>query len=513
MTFTLFGQGGGPYPTVNHTYHPNTKTMSYSLNNSHPSWAAFYFFGDGYYTLQHAPTHEYDQADIYDTEVYVARGKKPTLPGKMHTIQTTNLAASINTPGTTRAYRFPQSNTNPTALSTVKVGTSWGALSDTNMILIVSFKHPGNHTDPIDGSIELLLDSRIMFHKQHTPHVNSNAFNWVSNFNISTIGGINRYKWNFNSLENNEIRHIYIEVEFPGSMASLRTSPSATMKWEDILGFHTENHGLPIHIARHPRDPNFIEVNEEKITPYHPTPQKLEYEVGFYNDGTWYAKDVIVDVTIDVEESIGAVTAKFLESSDPCTMSIVADDKIRFTFNDIYLPGINQDTSFTMDQCSGSLKFSVCVYENLDPNELILASALIYFDTLAPIPTGQDTTIVSYEAPAVSGCDDDQVGFWSNDDPEETLEEAPENKIYSAYPNPFSNQLNVSYEVTEDNGSNVSLKLYNMTRQKSYHLLNAYHKKGIHNFSYDSSSLPAGIYLLEILDGTQRTTQRLIKMN
>ncbi|MFM9009195.1 MAG: T9SS type A sorting domain-containing protein [Bacteroidota bacterium] len=82
-----------------------------------------------------------------------------------------------------------------------------------------------------------------------------------------------------------------------------------------------------------------------------------------------------------------------------------------------------------------------------------------------------------------------------------------ENPQVNAWPNPFRDEINVSFT---SNGSPTELALFDMTGKALFvQRLNAAQGENLHTISVDE--LPGGLYLLRLNDGTQVTTKKLVR--
>jgi hypothetical protein len=82
-------------------------------------------------------------------------------------------------------------------------------------------------------------------------------------------------------------------------------------------------------------------------------------------------------------------------------------------------------------------------------------------------------------------------------------------KLIAVGPNPFSDQLNISFEMK--NASDVEIMLLNSSGQSLYNnKMNA--EAGINQFEYtDNRGLPSGIYILVIQSGVNRDVKKVYK--
>lgn len=105
------------------------------------------------------------------------------------------------------------------------------------------------------------------------------------------------------------------------------------------------------------------------------------------------------------------------------------------------------------------------------------------------------------------------ISFVANDDNNALLWQ---NKIYSAYPNPFHPQTTLRYSVQKDH-TPVEISIYNARGQKVKTLLSSNVKAGQHNVFFDGKNdagqqLGNGIYFVKMLAGKQVSTYKLVML-
>jgi hypothetical protein len=507
-------------------WHPpiqGTRYIEFNIPGA-PNIPPFYFFGDGHFAIRQNPVHHYhthgsfDRAEVYSnvpnvtsSGVYV-----PTMPSKV------SLSPS-------NTISIPQSGLPAGSLtnrqwmngSPITVGQSWAAAADEKLIYIVSFTSPLASAVAVGGTVELELPPDVKVSKLFNPGNNSiNTYNdWADsgdatrNYIAGTTSTIDKVEWNFNNLHHGEIRHLYIEVDkipakYAGNLMTARASLSL-----DIPNASTIHNQLTTAVSGRPRDPNAIEVNHPTIHANIQESHQLEYTVNFQNDGNYYAHNVIVDVTLDGPLE-GAFNVQLVDSKFPDHISIgqVTDNTVQFTFYNLMLPGSNQEApnTFTYDQTEGWLKFKICTNNFINTDQLITAGAAIYFDNELPIFTNIDTTEALIDNPIHDYCDDN-YGFAGDPVQAELTAVTTSQEVY---PNPFSDQLNISYEVRPSDGAQVDILLYAVTgQQQNPVLFSGFQEQGHHHFTFNAQHLPGGTYILEIRNGQEAQSQRLIKMH
>jgi len=78
------------------------------------------------------------------------------------------------------------------------------------------------------------------------------------------------------------------------------------------------------------------------------------------------------------------------------------------------------------------------------------------------------------------------------------------------YPNPFSDNTTILFELLQS--EMVEIALYNQAGQKIEILHSRDYKKGIHQYVWEASELPDGLYFIHVKAGLQVKTMKIIKM-
>jgi hypothetical protein len=84
------------------------------------------------------------------------------------------------------------------------------------------------------------------------------------------------------------------------------------------------------------------------------------------------------------------------------------------------------------------------------------------------------------------------------------------NDWHSVYPNPFTDQAKLIYEL--DNKTQVEINLYNGSGELIQTLLSEQQEAGNHELQFNSGNLPAGIYFYRITTDSKQSTGRMILM-
>jgi hypothetical protein len=79
---------------------------------------------------------------------------------------------------------------------------------------------------------------------------------------------------------------------------------------------------------------------------------------------------------------------------------------------------------------------------------------------------------------------------------------------FTAFPNPTNDMMNLT--VNGGTGDLITIKVYDMSGRIVQALTSAYGSDGV-NVHFGMSSLKGGLYLIEVNNGEERTTQRVMR--
>ena len=535
LLFTLlvndsYGQRRCAPPTIATTvaagpqFGSNARHTPFSINGPTACAHVFYLFGDGHYSFQRNPVHEYRAPGTYTPEIYALEAYDVSVPGKLGL---TSGGPSINLNQTPASpMQVPVSSTaRPFFPGPVHLSQSWRAADGNEMIYIVSVKHPaGPHNATADGSVTLELDPRIDVDPNSLTGLSIPPQDWGSSptYIPKRPGAGDKLVWQFGDLEigPNHARHFYVKVNIPSGLLKQELISTVTAEY---VGMTVSTDLLRSEVFTYPHDPNTIEVNKECVQGNIGDGQILEYTVNFQNEGNGFANNVQVEVNTSWQLFPESVTV-LASSADMAGVEIdPITNKIYFTFPDINLPGTKQivPNSFCPDLTTGYVKFSICTDVVLppggwgDPQAEVMAEAFIYFDNQPAIWTGPSTLLTTDFCTKYDLCRASQNLVLSSAptiSPADNLLEKQLQPSVNVYPNPTSSRVNIEYSVLQE-GATVEVNLHSVSgQQQATILLERFQAKGDYDVSYDLSSFPAGIYMIEVRSGDHRELRRLVKM-
>lgn len=228
---------------------------------------------------------------------------------------------------------------------------------------------------------------------------------------------------------------------------------------------------------------NSYDPNEKEVYPAADidTAQKwLTYTVRFQNTGNAEAQHIYVMDTLDanVDES----TFQLLAYSHQPNVQI-NEKIIRFNFPNINLP----DSTTDEPNSHGYVQYKVKLKPNLPVGTQVSNTAYIYFDFNSPVVTNTVTNTVAVDTSVTI-----DIHNIAKDN----------NFAVTVYPNPANQQLTVA---TTAEGCNVSI--YSTQGQ----LVNSYVMQGTAQ-TFNISTLPSGIYYVEVQNKRQMMRRKLVKL-
>ena len=232
-------------------------------------------------------------------------------------------------------------------------------------------------------------------------------------------------------------------------------------------------------------DPNFKEVSPRGTgAPGYITTNDsvLNYTIHFQNTGTYAAQKVVLIDTLDSNLDITSLLPYW--SNHNYVTEVNESGVVKFTFNNINLP----DSASNPLGSIGIIMYSIHQKPNLANGTEIKNSASIYFDYNAPVKT--NTTLNTI---------DNGSG----------VNEISEAEIFdlTVYPNPATHSVSLLINCSEASG-NAKVKFYNILGSEML-AQTVKLTAGKNVLSADVSSLAAGMYFVEITEGSNSIMKKL----
>ncbi|HEX5001412.1 MAG TPA: T9SS type A sorting domain-containing protein [Bacteroidia bacterium] len=233
-------------------------------------------------------------------------------------------------------------------------------------------------------------------------------------------------------------------------------------------------------------DPNYKEVSPSGVGPMGLISQAdsvLEYVIHFQNVGNYYANNIAILDELDPNLDWSSLRVKY--STHPVVTTISGAGQLQFSFNNIYLPSIAQDTLLS----NGFVVYTIHLKPGLANGTQIKNHADIYFDLNAPVTT--NTTLNTIQITGLP-----QINSYSGLD---------------LYPNPTAGEVTIN--VNGMSGQNVKIDLYNVYGQLAAHLFEGTVATDSFVLNNTTETLSDGIYFVRLQSPSGTKTARLVKLN
>jgi hypothetical protein len=149
------------------------------------------------------------------------------------------------------------------------------------------------------------------------------------------------------------------------------------------------------------------------------------------------------------------------------------------------------DSNVNEPSSHGSVSFRVHLKKGLPLGTAITNKADIYFDYNLPVTTNTVMNTIAVAA-----------GIMENG--------KTEMHLLRVFPNPFSGNLNLVYELSEK--TNIKIEMMNVLGETVKTIFdNEMQSAGKHNYSLDASKLPQGIYFVKLISEKNVITVKTVK--
>lgn len=402
-------------------------------------YSYFWEFGDGSYSFEKEPVHIYNDTGNYEVRLYATNnyddGKKPnTRPRRVRVNNKSNLAFN-NTPSFF------------TADGSLEIKANQMPKPGEEMVLLVGYRNKSNTAAPLSGSIMLLYnekqfsqncfdlaDTRTYHHEKPLAFEsmmawmpqsdmikeqelkNNLLFTVASATNAPAIDrrlmmqqvkqemtGFRKHTiWKVDNIQKGEEQFLFVTINTLPEMIN-DTNAVVTISGlfiPDDPSMNMEKFSLEMQVvASH--DPNRMMLKNKKLN-YRFTGRNKEnaYKVQFQNTGKGPAKKVAISIKIPgllnaaSVEVVGmkpeCVWCKTATGNQSCIDTVLTKDSIQFVFNNIYLPGTQQDGVTDPDSTKGYIKYRIRFGKKMHKIPF-QSQAAIVFDKNEPIYTNRST--------------------------------------------------------------------------------------------------------------------------
>jgi hypothetical protein len=398
----------------------------------------FWEFGDGTYSFEKEPLHYYKDTGIYQVRLYATNnyddGKKPPTRPR---------------PIPVRKREMMAANTKPAFFAgegSLEIKTNQQPKPGEDMVLLIGYRNrPGSGAARASGSVMLLYNEK-QFSQNSFDVADVRAYNSERRigldslmayapveeylepeqesrqgiFQVSAPGYLpppdrqqlkqflnqqmSGYRahniWRVNEVKQGEEKFMFISVNtLPEMIKDTNAVVTITGLYiPDDPALDVETFALELQIvASH--DPNRIMLKRRRLS-YRFTGKNREniYKIQFQNTGKGPAKKVAITVTIP--GMLNATTIDVVDMSPKCTWcdsarvgqscidTVITKDSIQFIFNNIYLPGTQQDGVGDPDSTKGYVRYKMRFGRKIKKIPFTSRAAIV-FDKNEPVYTNR----------------------------------------------------------------------------------------------------------------------------
>ena len=206
----------------------------------------------------------------------------------------------------------------------------------------------------------------------------------------------------FSGVHNNEERFVFMDLNtLPTMIQDTNATVTLTaMMVPDDPSSPPELHRLEVAVvASH--DPNYMQIKPRRINyRFMGKKKEITYTIHFQNTGRGPAKKITIGVAIPPQLNSSSVQLKSMSpvckwcdsayNSQSCIDTIRKDDSLYFVFNNIYLPGLQQEAVYDKDSTKGFVEYTIRFKKK--PKKIPFSTkAAIVFDKNDPVFTNKST--------------------------------------------------------------------------------------------------------------------------
>jgi PKD repeat protein len=400
-------------------------------------YSYFWEFGDGSYSFEKEPAHTYKDTGDYEVRLYATNnyddGKKPNTRPRRVRVNKRSMLAENKTP----SFFTGEGSLEIKANQMPKPGE--------DMVLLIGYRNTGNNATPVSGSVMLLYNEKQFsqncfdvsetrtYHQEKQIGLES-MMAWMHNtdateeqevknkglFTVASavnapaadrrqmmqqvkqeMTGFRKHTiWKINDVQKGQEQFLFVTINTLPEMIS-DTNAVVTISGlfiPDDPSMEMEKFNLEMQVvASH--DPNRLLLKNRKLN-YRFTRKNKEnaYKVQFQNTGKGPAKKVAITITVPgllntasleiVGMKPACVWCNTATGNQSCIDTVVTKDSIRFVFNNIYLPGTQQDGVSDPDSTKGYIKYRIRFGKKMHKVPF-QSQAAIVFDKNEPIYTNR----------------------------------------------------------------------------------------------------------------------------
>jgi PKD repeat protein len=419
------------------SFNPETPDLNQIAGAPKAFYTYYWEFGDGDYSFQKEPKHDYKDKGDYNVQLSVTNNYDD---GKPPTTRPTSVAINTDNPDV-----LTNENHNLlTVYSGFRLQANRDPIPGEEMQLVVSY---GNEKEyATSGKLYLffnekkykaknfdLVDVRLHNNEQEvSDEIIADNYSYISKTEIIQSTGISTFvneKWiALDTLKQNlpltleDAKAYYQDVkifDFEEMQAkeernmffTFKTTPEMlkdTSAVISIRSIYVPERGNDAHkvltkemeiVTSH--DPNKMAVYDTRLNYRLVRFKKLKYKVRFQNDGEGPAR--LIKLNVDIPKMLDKSTLEVLDMYPKCPIcpeeevnyscldTIISKDQISFQFKNIYLPGTSQKGVHDKDSTKGYVKYALKFGKDFHKVKSKSKTAII-FDKNEPIITNTSTS-------------------------------------------------------------------------------------------------------------------------
>jgi hypothetical protein len=402
-------------------------------------YSYFWEFGDGSYSFEKEPVHTYKDTGDYEVRLYATNnyddGKKPNTRPRRVRVNNRSMIAENKTPSFF------------TGEGSLEIRSNQMPKPGEDMVLLIGYRNKGNNAAPISGSVMLLYNekqfsqncfdlSETRSYHQEKPIGLETMMAWQSNtdateeqevrnkglFTVASaintpaidrrqmmqqikqeMTGFRKHMiWKIDNVKKGEDQFLFVTINTLPEMIS-DTNAVVTISGlfiPDDPAMEMEKFNLEMQVvASH--DPNRMLLKNKKLN-YRFTRKNKEnaYKVQFQNTGKGPAKKVAITITVPgllntaSLEVVGMKPAcawcNTATGNQSCIDTVVTKDSLLIVFNNIYLPGTQQEGVSDPDSTKGYIKYRIRFGKKMHKIPFQSRAAIV-FDKNEPVYTNRST--------------------------------------------------------------------------------------------------------------------------
>jgi len=419
------------------SFNPETPDLNQIAGAPKAFYTYYWEFGDGDYSFQKEPKHDYKDKGDYNVQLSVTNNYDD---GKPPTTRPTSVAINTDNPDV-----LTNENHNLlTVYSGFRLQANRDPIPEEEMQLVVSY---GNEKEyATSGKLYLffnekkykaknfdLVDVRLHNNEQEvSDEIIADNYSYISKTELIQSTGISTFvneKWiALDTLKQNlpltleDAKAYYQDVkifDFEEMQAkeernmffTFKTTPEMlkdTSAVISIRSIYVPERGNDAHkvltkemeiVTSH--DPNKMAVYDTRLNYRLVRFKKLKYKVRFQNDGEGPAR--LIKLNVDIPKMLDKSTLEVLDMYPKCPIcpeeevnyscldTIISKDQISFQFKNIYLPGTSQKGVHDKDSTKGYVKYALKFGKGFHKVKSKSKTAII-FDKNEPIITNTSTS-------------------------------------------------------------------------------------------------------------------------